>query len=371
MSDFHIVLQYYEFSSSPPMAYVQRMTSQKADPAQQIAALARERILILDGAMGTQIQTLGLSEEDYAGHGSGHACRHHSEHPQKGNNDLLTLTQPQAVEDIHFAFAMAGADIVETNTFSATTIAQADYGMESAVHDLNAEGARIARAAMDRATAIDGRPRFVAGAVGPTNRTASLSPDVNDPGYRAVTFDDLRLAYGQQVRGLIAGGADLILIETIFDTLNAKAAIFACFEAFEEQGSRLPLMISGTITDASGRTLSGQTPTAFWHSVSHARPFTVGLNCALGASAMRPHIAELAGVADTLICAYPNAGLPNAFGQYDEGPGDTARQVAEFAAEGLVNVVGGCCGTTPDHIAAIAEAVAPHAPRLLQGKVAA
>ncbi|MDX5357233.1 MAG: homocysteine S-methyltransferase family protein [Rhodobacterales bacterium] len=329
----------------------------------RLQALARERILILDGAMGTQIQQLGLSEEDYTGHGSGCACRHHSDHPQKGNNDLLILTQPEAIEEIHFRYAMAGADIVETNTFSATTIAQADYGMEQAVHDLNAEGARVVRRALDRATAIDGKPRFVAGAVGPTNRTASLSPDVNNPGYRAVTFDDLRIAYGQQVRGLIEGGADIILIETIFDTLNAKAAIFACFEAFAEHGARLPLMISGTITDASGRTLSGQTPTAFWHSVRHARPFTVGLNCALGAAAMRPHIAELASVADTFTCAYPNAGLPNAFGQYDEGPQDTAVQVADFAREGLVNVVGGCCGTTPDHIRAIAEAVKPFAPR--------
>ena len=328
-----------------------------------LQSLARERILILDGAMGTQIQQLGLAEEDYTGHGSGHVCRHHSDHPQKGNNDLLILTQPEAIEEIHFKYAMAGADIVETNTFSATTIAQADYGMENAVHDLNAEGARVVRRALDRATAIDGKPRFVAGAVGPTNRTASLSPDVNNPGYRAVTFDDLRTAYGQQVRGLIQGGADIILIETIFDTLNAKAAIFACFEAFAEHGRRLPLMISGTITDASGRTLSGQTPTAFWNSVRHARPFTVGLNCALGAAAMRPHIAELSAVAETFTCAYPNAGLPNAFGQYDEGPQDTAVQVAEFAREGLVNVVGGCCGTTPDHIRAIAAAVAPFPPR--------
>ena len=328
-----------------------------------LAALARERILILDGAMGTQIQGLGLSEEDYGGHGSGHICRHHSDHPQKGNNDLLILTQPKAIEDIHFNYAMAGADIVETNTFSATTIAQADYGMEHAVHDLNVQGARLVRQALDRATATDGRERFVAGALGPTNRTASLSPDVNDPGYRAVTFDDLRIAYGQQVRGLVAGGADLILIETIFDTLNAKAAIFACVEVFAETGKRLPLMLSGTITDASGRTLSGQTPTAFWHSVAHARPFTVGLNCALGASAMRPHLAELAGVANTFICAYPNAGLPNAFGLYDEGPDETAAQIADFAREGLVNVVGGCCGTTPDHIRAIADAVAAHKPR--------
>ncbi|MCC5984111.1 MAG: homocysteine S-methyltransferase family protein, partial [Rhodobacteraceae bacterium] len=219
------------------------------------------------------------------------------------------------------------------------------------------------RAPAARAQAADGRRRFVAGAVGPTNRTASISPDVNDPGYRAVSFDDLRRAYGQQIRALIRGGADLILIETIFDTLNAKAAVFAAFEAFAEHGARLPLMISGTITDASGRTLSGQTPTAFWHSVMHARPFTVGLNCALGAEAMRPHLAELSGVATTLTCAYPNAGLPNAFGAYDETPEQTAAQVEGFARDGLVNVVGGCCGTTPEHIAAIADAVAPRAPR--------
>lgn len=324
---------------------------------------ASERILILDGAMGTQIQQLGLDEDDYTGHASGHVCRHHTDHPQKGNNDLLILTQPEAVEDIHYRYAMAGADIVETNTFSSTTIAQADYALENAVHDLNVEGARIVRRALNRATAMDGRPRWVAGALGPTNRTASISPDVNNPGYRAVTFDDLRQAYLQQANGLIEGGADILLIETIFDTLNAKAAIFACMQAMETHGQRLPLMISGTITDASGRTLSGQTPTAFWHSVRHAQPWTVGLNCALGAEAMRPHLAELSGVADTLICAYPNAGLPNAFGQYDEGPDDTARQIAGFARDGLVNVVGGCCGTTPEHISAIAEAVAEFSPR--------
>ncbi|SEC65700.1 homocysteine S-methyltransferase family protein [Rhodobacter sp. 24-YEA-8] len=338
-------------------------------PTPALAALeaaARQRILILDGAMGTQIQGLGLTEEDYSGHGSGCACRHHSEHPQKGNNDLLILTQPEAIEEIHFNYAMAGADIVETNTFSATTIAQADYALEAAVDDLNVQGARIVRRALDRATAIDGKPRFVAGAVGPTNRTASISPDVNNPGYRAVTFDDLHKAYAQQIRGLIRGGADIILIETIFDTLNAKAAIFACLSAFAEHGSRLPVMISGTITDASGRTLSGQTPTAFWHSVRHAKPFTIGLNCALGASAMRPHLVELSTVAETFTCAYPNAGLPNAFGQYDEGPEDTAAQVETFARDGLVNVVGGCCGTTPGHIQAIADAVRPHKPREIQ-----
>ncbi|MEZ5676831.1 MAG: homocysteine S-methyltransferase family protein [Thalassovita sp.] len=332
-----------------------------------LRSLAAQRILVLDGAMGTMIQALGMTEEDFTanGHIHGPGCRHqyHPDHPQKGNNDLLVLTQPQAVEDIQFQFAMAGADILETNTFSSTTIAQADYGLESAVYDLNVAGAQVARRAADRATREDGKPRFVAGAVGPTNRTASISPDVNDPGYRAVTFDDLRTAYGQQIDGLIAGGSDLILIETIFDTLNAKAAIFAAFESFAKAGRRLPLMISGTITDASGRTLSGQTPTAFWHSVAHARPFSVGLNCALGAAAMRPHMAEIASVATSLTCAYPNAGLPNAFGAYDETPDQTAAQVADFAREGIVNLVGGCCGTTPDHIRAIADAVASFPPR--------
>ena len=325
----------------------------------------RTRILILDGAMGTQIQKLGLSEEDFHGHGGGCACHHlHGDgKPQKGNNDLLNLTQPDAIEEIHYHYAMAGADIVETNTFSSTTIAQADYGMEEAVYDLNFHGARLARKAMDRAEAEDGRTRFVAGALGPTNRTASISPDVNNPGYRAVTFDDLRIAYGAQVRALIEGGADLLLIETIFDTLNAKAAIFACEELFAERGERLPVMISGTITDLSGRTLSGQTPTAFWHSVRHARPLTVGLNCALGAAAMRAHIDELSGVADTLICAYPNAGLPNEMGEYDESPEAMAAQVAGFAKDGLVNIVGGCCGSTYDHIRAIAQAVEEFAPR--------
>ena len=332
-----------------------------------LRALAAERILILDGAMGTMIQTLSMTEEDFTGgghiHGPGCRHHHHSDHPQQGNNDLLVLTQPKAVEDIQVQFALAGADILETNTFSSTSIAQADYGLEGAVHDLNVAGALVARRAADRATAEDGKPRFVAGAVGPTNRTASISPEVNDPGFRAVTFDDLRSAYGEQIDGLIEGGADLILIETLFAALNAKAAIFAAYESFAKVGRRLPIMISGTITDASGRTLSGQTPTAFWHSVAHAQPFTVGLNCALGAKAMRPHMAELAGVATSLTCAYPNAGLPNEFGAYDETPEDTAGQVAEFARDGIVNVVGGCCGTTPDHIRAIADAVAPFAPR--------
>ncbi|WP_378946115.1 methionine synthase [Mesorhizobium sp. ANAO-SY3R2] len=335
--------------------------SAKADGSEVLAALqaaARERILVLDGAMGTQIQGLGFGEDHFRGDRfAGCACH------QQGNNDLLILSQPKAIEEIHYQYAKAGADIIETNTFSSTSIAQADYGMEEMVYELNRDGARLVRRAAIRAQQEDGRRRFVAGALGPTNRTASISPDVNNPGYRAVTFDDLRLAYGEQLRGLIDGGSDIILIETIFDTLNAKAAIFACEEIFTEKGVRLPIMISGTITDLSGRTLTGQTPTAFWHSMRHAKPFTIGLNCALGAAAMRPHLAELSDVADTFTCAYPNAGLPNAFGKYDESPDFMAAQVEEFAREGLINVAGGCCGSTPDHIRAIAEAVARHAPR--------
>jgi 5-methyltetrahydrofolate--homocysteine methyltransferase len=334
------------------------LTSATHDTAQALREAARERILVLDGAMGTEIQNLKLSEADFRGE----RFRDHG-HDQKGNNDLLILTQPDAVRDIHLAYFLAGADIVETNTFSSTRIAQADYGLESAVHDLNVEGARLARQAADLAQAKDGRRRFVAGALGPTNRTLSISPDVNNPGYRAVTFDEVREAYEEQVRGLVEGGADLILIETIFDTLNAKAAIVACRRVFAETGSHLPIMISGTITDLSGRTLSGQTPTAFWHSVRHADPITVGLNCALGAREMRAHVQEIGRVADTLVCAYPNAGLPNEFGLYDESPEAMAALVGEFAEAGLVNVVGGCCGTTPAHIKAIADAVAGKAPR--------
>ena len=326
--------------------------------AAALVAAARERILILDGAMGTQIQGLGFVESHFRGERFA-GCDCHLQ----GNNDLLTLTQPEAIEAIHYAYAMAGADILETNTFSSTAIAQADYGMEKAVYDLNRDGAQLVRRAAIRAEQQDGRRRFVAGALGPTNRTASMSPDVNNPGYRAVTFDDLRAAYAEQIRGLIDGEADIILIETIFDTLNAKAAIFACEEVFIEKAVRLPVMISGTITDLSGRTLSGQTPTAFWHSVRHARPFTIGLNCALGANAMRAHLAELSTVADTFVCAYPNAGLPNEFGQYDESPEAMAAQIEGFARDGLVNIVGGCCGSTPEHIRAIAAAVGRHQPR--------
>ncbi|HCQ35019.1 MAG TPA: methionine synthase, partial [Alcanivorax sp.] len=324
----------------------------------ELHAALKRRILVLDGAMGTEIQLLGLGEDDFRGHRFG-ACECHLQ----GNNDLLNLTQPQAIEDIHYAYAMAGADILETNTFSSTTIAQADYQMEDQVYELNRDGARLARRACIRAEEKDGKRRFVAGALGPTNRTASISPDVNNPGYRAVTFDDLRIAYGEQLRGLIDGGSDLILIETIFDTLNAKAAIFACEEIFAEKGVTLPIMISGTITDLSGRTLSGQTPTAFWHSVRHGRPFTIGLNCALGAAAMRDHLAEISNVADTFVCAYPNAGLPNEFGEYDQSPEQMAKEVEIFCEEGLVNVLGGCCGSTPDHIKAVAETAARYKPR--------
>ncbi len=331
----------------------------QGDVAQALAEAARERILILDGAMGTQIQDLALDEGHFRGERFV-GCECHL----KGDNDLLTLTQPQAIEDIHFAYAMAGADILETNTFSSTSIAQADYGMQEVVYELNRDGARLARRAALKAQRLDGKRRFVAGALGPTNRTASISPDVNNPGFRAVTFDALREAYAEQIAGLIDGGADIILIETIFDTLNAKAAVFACEEAFAARGRRLPLMISGTITDRSGRTLSGQTPTAFWYSLRHARPFTIGLNCALGASAMREHLEEISGVADAFVCAYPNAGLPNEFGLYDETPDEMAAQIAGFARDGLVNVVGGCCGTSPAHIKAIAEAVRGVNPRV-------
>ena len=325
-----------------------------------LLSAARERILVLDGAMGTEIQKLKLDEDAFRGE------RFRGfDHPLKGNNDILVLTQPDAVRNVHLDYFMAGADIVETNTFSGTTIAQADYRLEDAVYDINFHGARLAREAAIIAQERDSRRRFVAGAIGPTNRTASISPDVNNPGYRAVTFDDLRIAYAEQIRGLIAGGAELILIETIFDTLNAKAAVFAAEEVFSEIGTRLPVMISGTITDLSGRTLSGQTPTAFWHSLRHADPLTFGLNCALGAREMRGHIAELSKVADTLICAYPNAGLPNEFGLYDESPEAMAAMVGEFATAGLVNIVGGCCGSTPDHIAAIAKAVKGVRPRAI------
>jgi 5-methyltetrahydrofolate--homocysteine methyltransferase len=325
-----------------------------------LLAAAEERILVLDGAMGTEIQDRKFSEADFRGE------RFKDwRHDLKGNNDLLILTQPDAIRAIHLDYFMAGADVVETNTFSSTTIAQADYHMEALAYELNFEGAKLAREAAAEAQRADGRRRFVAGALGPTNRTLSISPDVNNPGYRAVTFDEVKASYAEQLNGLIDGGAEIILIETIFDTLNAKAAIVACKEQFAENGVDLPVMISGTITDLSGRTLSGQTPTAFWHSVRHAGPLTIGLNCALGAKEMRAHLAEISRAADTLVCAYPNAGLPNEFGMYDESPEYMASLIADFADSGLVNMVGGCCGSTPAHIRAIAEAVKGMKPRVV------
>src|SRR6476661_5952868 len=330
----------------------------KSPVASAVRQAAKERILVLDGAMGTMIQALKLDEAGFRG-----ARFADWKRDVRGNNDLLILSQPTAIRDIHLAYFLAGADIVETNTFSSTSIAQADYGMEALAYELNVEGAKLAKDAARLAEEKDGKPRFVAGALGPTNRTASISPDVSNPGFRAITFDDLRVAYGEQVRGLIDGGVDLLLIETIFDTLNAKAAIYAIEEILEERGIDIPLMISGTITDLSGRLLSGQTPEAFWNSVRHAAPLSIGLNCALGAKEMRAHIDELGRVADTLVCAYPNAGLPNEFGQYDETPEHMSSLIGEFASSGLVNIVGGCCGTTPEHIRTIAKAVAGKAPR--------
>lgn len=321
---------------------------------------AHERILVLDGAMGTMIQNLQFDEAAFRGE------RFKNFHRDlRGNNDLLILTQPQAIEDIHAAYLRAGADIVATNTFSTTSIAQADYDLTDIVYEMAREGARLASNAARRVEAEDGKPRFVAGAIGPTNRTASISPDVANPGYRAVTFDDLRKSYGEQINGMLDGGVDLLLVETIFDTLNAKAALYAIAEITEARGIDVPVMVSGTITDKSGRLLSGQLPEAFWNSVRHAKPITIGFNCALGAEDLRAHIADIGRVADALVCAYPNAGLPNEFGQYDETPDYMARLIGEFARDGLVNIVGGCCGTTPDHIAAIAAAVAPHKPRIV------
>ena len=318
-----------------------------------LKSLLAERILLMDGAMGTMIQGYGLAEEDYRG-------RRFADHPidVKGNNDLLNLCQPGIVRDIHTAFLEAGADILETNTFNSTTTSQADYGLEGAVYDLNLEGARLARAAADAVQArTPERPRFVAGVLGPTSRTASISPDVNDPAFRAITFDGLAAAYAEAVRGLVDGGADMLLIETIFDTLNAKAAIHAISRHFDDHGASLPIMISGTITDASGRTLSGQTAEAFWNSVAHARPLVVGFNCALGAKELRPYVQAISQVAGVHVSTHPNAGLPNEFGEYEESPASMAGFIGEFAESGFVNVVGGCCGTTPDHIEAMAEAI--------------
>lgn len=322
----------------------------------------KDRILIIDGAMGTMIQRHRLSEADFRG-------ERFKDWPKdlKGNNDLLSITQPGIIMGIHKEYLEAGADIIETNTFSSTAIAQADYDMQSLACELNVAAARCARAAADEYTAKDpAKPRYVAGAIGPLNKTLSLSPDVNNPGYRAVSFDEVATAYEEQIRGLIAGGVDILLIETIFDTLNAKAAIYAAKKLSRQTGKpELPIMISGTITDASGRTLSGQTLEAFYVSIMHARPLSVGLNCALGAAEMRPHIEELSQLCTCYTSAYPNAGLPNAFGEYDEQPHETAHIITEWAANGWLNIVGGCCGTTPDHIRHIADEVAKYPPRQL------
>lgn len=326
-----------------------------------IKELLKERILIIDGAMGTMIQRHKLTEADYRGE------RFKDWHTDvKGNNDLLSITQPGIITGIHKLYLDAGADIIETNTFSSTSIAQADYDMQSLAYEMNVAAARCARAAADEYTKKNpDKQRFVAGAIGPLNKTLSLSPDVNNPGFRAVTFDEVAAAYTEQIRGLVEGGVDILLIETIFDTLNAKAAIYAISQYKRASGIDLPVMISGTITDASGRTLSGQTLEAFYISVMHANPISIGLNCALGASEMRPHIEELSAIASCYTSAYPNAGLPNAFGEYDEQPHQTAHIIEEWAKEGFVNIVGGCCGTTPDHIKHIAEEVAKFKPRML------
>ena len=324
-------------------------------------SLLQHRILIIDGAMGTMIQRRKLTEKDFRGE------RFKDYHRDlKGNNDLLNITRPDVIYDIHKEYLEAGADLIETNTFSSTSIAMADYAMESLAYELNYEGAKVARKAADEITAKDPtKPRFVAGALGPTNKTASISPNVNDPGFRGVTFDELVTAYKEQTKGLVDGGVDVLLVETVFDTLNAKAALFAIMEFFDENGVELPIMVSGTITDASGRTLSGQTTEAFYNSVSHADLLSIGLNCALGADLMRPYLEELSNIATCYVTCYPNAGLPNEMGEYDESPEYMAKVIKDFAQHGLLNMVGGCCGTTPDHIRAIANTIKDLKPRVV------
>ena len=325
----------------------------------KIQDILKERVMVLDGAMGTMIQRHTLEEEDFRGE----RFKNHP-HPLKGNNDLLSITRPDIILDIHRLYLEAGSDIIETNTFSSTTIAQADYHLESLAYELNFESAKIAKQAADEFTRKDpSKPRFVAGAIGPTNRTASLSPDVNDPGFRAITFDELVKAYKEQAKGLIDGGADALLVETIFDTLNAKAAVFAIQELYEEIGKEYPIMVSGTITDASGRTLSGQTTEAFLISLSHVPLLSVGLNCALGAAQLRPYLQVIDANTEFFVSAYPNAGLPNAFGHYDQTPEQMAAEIEEYLKDGLVNIVGGCCGSTPDHIRKIAEMAKNYKPR--------
>jgi len=322
--------------------------------------LLRERILILDGAMGTMVQRRKLSEADFRG-------ERFTSHPKdlKGNNDVLVLTRPDVIADIHREYLEAGADIIETNTFSSTAVSQGDYGLEAIAYELNVEAAKLARRVVDEwVKKHPSKPKFVAGSLGPTTKTLSISPDVNNPAFRAITFDDMREAFKDQARGLIDGGSDLLLVETQIDTLNAKAALVAIAEVFEEKHVELPVMVSATLTDRSGRTLSGQTLDAFYLSIEHVRPFSVGLNCALGAREMRPYLAELSRVVEGYVSCYPNAGLPNAFGEYDEQPSETAGLIKEFAESGFVNIIGGCCGTTPDHIRAIAEAVKGLPPRV-------
>lgn len=331
----------------------------------KIEKILKERILILDGAMGTMLQQYDFTEEDFRG-------ERFKDHkiPLKGNNDLLSITQPEAIKEVHRKYFEAGADIVETNTFSATSIAMADYEMEDLAYELNYESAKIAKeVAQEFNEKQPNKPRFVAGSIGPTNKTASMSPDVNDPGFRAVTFDDLRIAYKQQVEALLDGGVDILLVETVFDTLNAKAALFAIEEVKEERGVEIPVMLSGTITDASGRTLSGQTAEAFLISVSHIPLLTVGFNCALGANLLQPHLEAISQKTEFAISAHPNAGLPNAFGEYDETPEQMAAQIEEYLKKDLINIIGGCCGTTPDHIRAIAEVVKKYKPRNIKEKV--
>lgn len=328
----------------------------------QLQEILQERILVLDGAMGTLIQRHNLTEEDFRG-----TLLADHQQPLKGNNDLLSLTQPEIIKEIHRTYFAAGADIAETNTFNANAISQADYGTQHLVYEMNVAAARLAREAANEFTTREpARPRFVAGSMGPTNRTASLSPDVNNPGYRAVTFDELKEAYKEQARGLADGGADILLVETVFDTLNAKAALFGIQELFEETGRQLPIMVSGTITDASGRTLSGQTTQAFLVSVSHVNLLSVGLNCALGADQLRPYLQVLGKESPFAVSAHPNAGLPNEFGEYDQTPELMAAQIEEYLKEGLVNIVGGCCGTTPEHIKVIAAVAARYQPRKLE-----
>ena len=335
------------------------LTPRQSHAAAELRHLFAQRIVILDGAMGTMIQQHALSEADFRGD----RLKAHP-HDLKGNNDLLSLTRPDLIEGIHLAYFEAGADMVETNTFSSTSIAQADYKLEPLVTELNTASAALALRAARQAEAKDGRRRYVAGAIGPLNRTLSLSPDVNHPDFRAVTWEQVTAAYYEQAKALVAGGVDVLLIETIFDTLNAKAAVFAIEQLFDELGARLPVMISVTITDASGRTLSGQTVSAFYNSIRHAHPLSIGINCALGGAQMRPYVEELAGLAECYVSCYPNAGLPNAFGGYDETPDVMAKVLGDFAAQGWLNIVGGCCGSTPAHIAAIVQAVSPHKPHV-------